>query len=260
MIPNIAIITGAGWKPFNETNTSDPDIVPHRVPDLLWPLGDGHTVLSRLAAQFHGVKIKQVIAGVGAPGSSPKAVEDYQQGIWNTDYLEGYKKPVWTQERIDYIESLKVQPALMDDPHARGKTCWTTLIPILEALLKQDGWERLVVCAGDYIFKTAYLHKLIGDAVYSSQVWLWPKHSVEFLNRRGAQIFLAYLAEIDTHDQSKVYQQRNLLHRQGVVIVESQPKNRDIAWKELSRYWCEVGTRVRAMHQFVASDPIEGVV
>jgi len=262
-IPDIAIITGAGWTPYNEGCTKDPDIVPRRTPELLWPLGDGHTVLSRLAAQFRSIGIGYIIAGVGETRSSPRAVEDRQQKIWDYDHLINYGGPVWTQARLNYVTSIGVNAYLMEDPHATGKTCWTTLATILVGLPTQKKWERIVVCNGDFIFKTACLHRLIEEATYPSQVWLWPKHSVDFLDRRGAETFLKYLDMLGTHHQGKVYLQRNWLTRYGLAMLDlpsppkSQPKARRAAWRELSKHWFEVGVHVKRMQDFVAADPIK---
>lgn len=264
MIPDIAIITGAGWKPFNEACSKDPDIVPHRTPELLWPLGDGHTVLSRLAAQFRAIGIQRIWAGVGEPGHSPtRAVEDRQGQAWGFDRLEGYGEPVWTRERISYVESIGVGGFTVRDPHAVGKTCWNTLAEILD-YLSEHSWQRLLICAGDYIFKTAYLYRLIREAVYPSQVWLWPKHSVEFLDYQGTEALLGFLSELGTSHQGKVYLSRDQLAQRGVKIIDfpcppkSQPEARRQAFRELRQGWFEIGVYVRKMREFVAPDPIKG--
>jgi len=262
-IPDVAVVLGAGWKPFNECMSKDPDIVPHRIPELLWPLGDGHTVLSRLTAQLKAKGITRIIAAVGHPDDSPKAVEDRhaEQYGWTK---EGYGEPVWTAERLDYIHSVGACPFLIRDPFAAGKTCWSTLIDVAEeGLLADESWDRVLTCSGDFVFASQFLNRLIDDALYPSQVWLWSKHSMEFLDRRGLQSFLDYLTELDTYHQGKVYLQRGQLYERGVRIIDmpcppkTQPQERRAAWNRLSQEWFEVGIHVRRMQDFVAADPLK---
>lgn len=238
--------------------------MPRRTPELLWPLGDGHTVLSRLAAQFRSIGIGYVVAAVGKAPSPTVAVENRQQQIWGYEHLPGYGQSVWTQASLDYISSLGVNSYLMEDPHAAGKTCWTSLATMLVGLPPQMKWKRLIVCNGDFIFKTAYIHKLIENAAYPSQVWLWPKHSVDFFDREGAKTFLRYLKVLKTHHQGRVYLQREwLTGRNGFTMVDlpsppkSQPEARRTAWNELAQHWFEVGIHVKRMQDFVAADPIK---
>ena len=260
-IPDVAVILGAGWKPFNECMSKDPDIVPRRVPELLWPLGDGHTVLSRLTAQLKAKGITRIIAAVGHPDDSPKAVEDRhaKQYGWAK---EGYGEPVWTAERLDYIHSMGACPFLIRNPFAAGKTCWSTLVDVAGDLLADGSWEHVFTCSGDYIFKTEFLRQMIDGAVYSSQIWLWPKHSIEFLDRRGLRAFLDYLAELNTYHQGKVYLQRGRLCERGVRIIDmpcppkSQPNERRAAWSKLMVGWFEIGPNVHKMQNFVTCNPI----
>ena len=73
----IAVILGAGWKPFNDAKLRGKwkELVPPRCPELLWPLPDGHTVLSRYVAQFKKLGVDYVVACVGRPGAPCREID-----------------------------------------------------------------------------------------------------------------------------------------------------------------------------------------
>jgi hypothetical protein len=253
----IALITAAGWKPFNEAKSKDPDIVPHRTPEALWPLGDGHCVLSRLAHQFYQAGGELVMAGIGVPGCSPLYAE-HTQGQKFYFKLDGHGEPVWTMKTLKYTMSAGVCPVLIQDPHDNGRNCWTTLLDMLPMVPETD---KLIVCAGDYVFDTGFLHKLIDKAVWSSQVQLWPKHSIEFLNPEGREAFVDFLETFDYPGQGTVYLAREDLEPTIEIVDMPAPPRTDMgarraAFQELSKNWIECGTHYRRTLQFVRAHPL----
>lgn len=202
------VITGAGWDPVEEVRTRARGFdIPERTPEMFWPVGDGATVLSRQVAQFTRLGAKLVFVGTGEPGCSPALTEDHDKKVYGAE-VPNYGRSPWTEAQLSYICWLGAIPILMPDPHGRRKNCWTTLLRMEKAILAAD-WDRIVISAGDYVFRTSFLESLVENAKWPSQFWFWAQHSTEFLDRKGFVRFTEYLKNVHTLTQSRVWLERN---------------------------------------------------
>ena len=203
----IIAITGAGWDPVTEARARARGFpIPERTPEMFWSLGTDRTVVSRQMAQFRKLGAEQIFVGMGKPGCSPATVEDHDKKVYGVE-ISNYGQSPWTKAQVAYITRWGGKPILMPDPHAKGKTCWSTLLKMTPAILAED-WDRIVISAGDYIFRTTFLHSLLEDAKWPSQFWFWTKHSMEFLDREGFMKFTNLLQAAPDWRQSRVWLRR----------------------------------------------------
>jgi len=253
MLPDFALIVGAGWKPADEWRLTSQwrEIVPLRTPELLWPLPGGETVLSRYVKQLTSIGIKRIYIGVGDPNNSPtKGIEDRHKARTGA-VVPGYGDPVWTQDKIDYIKGLGCHcyPIPIDNPMAPKKCCWTTIVDMLEWIEYRASlsWDRLVTLMGDYVLSTAWLRERIEMAQYPEQVWLLPKHSMEFVDRNSVPAFRKHLQSVIPMGQTAGWTRRNELPGFHQSYVWTRP-DKDTSPAQKAAYhdkrresWCEVG-------------------
>lgn len=230
-------ITGAGWDPVTEAKTRERGFfIPERTPELFWPLGDtGHTVLSRLVAQFRKLGVEQFFVGMGEPGCSPVVTEDHNKEIYGVE-IANYGQSPWTDSQVAYVIEQECMPILMPDPHAKGENCWSTLLRMAPVLLAED-WDRIVISAGDYVFRAGFLQHLLESAGWPSQFWFWVKHSIEFLDRAGFVTFTDFLRGLPDRRQSRVWLKRETSGLSQTVWGEREDV---LAW--MIKDWIEVGS------------------
>ncbi len=222
----IALVLGAGWKPFNQWKLSPKlkEVIPPRTPELFWPLGPG-TVLSRYMQQFDIIGVDEVFVCIGKPGSQTKTVEDNHGGRYKFK-LDGYGEPVWNLSHVDEVFRLGATPIMIPDPLADGKCCWHTLLYAL-AWLDKVGvqWKTMMSLAGDYALDTGWLKRLAKDVTYPVQCWMLPKHSIEFFDRKGMEIFRRWLCDLSPLNQKATWLRRGQLEALGITMryIWSQP-------------------------------------
>lgn len=241
---NIALIVGAGWKPADEwrLNGKWRDIVPLRTPEVLWPLPDNHTVLSRYAAQMMSIGVQHIFAGISPIGKSPAFTEDAHRKKVGAEVPE-YGSPIWTQEKVDYIKSLDIVP-LVDQGVFDPKNCYwqTTVAMLLQIDMK---WNRAVIIPGDYVLSTAFLERLASQARYPEQVWLLPKHSIEFIDRAAVPRYVEYLKSVFPTGQTSGWLRRNEsgLNQRYIWDFKSdlEPTLRQAYHEKRRQSFCEVG-------------------
>jgi hypothetical protein len=117
-------------------------------------------------------------------------------------------------------------------------------------LLKMEGPKHVIILAGDYVLETAWLHETIRKAVYPSQYWLLPRHSMEFLDKHGMVAMLDWFSRLTKLNQRYSWEQRDLLRKMGnvkQVLVWQSPQK---SWPteriravvdERRRHFCEAG-------------------
>lgn len=249
--PDIALITGAGWKPFNEWKLRGQwrMRVPFRTPELLWPLPGGETVLSRYVKQLTSLGVKAIFAGVGDPGNSDPKEMEYRYRVKHNAVVPGYGDSVWTLAKIEQVEEAGATPILIQDPFAGKKTCWTTLIEMFSSTALQcRSWKHAVVLPGDYVLSTAFIREQFGLARYPEQDWLLPRHSMEFLDRDGAVAFIEHLKKTIPHGQNRTWKDRDKLRLDGFYLryiwdfrKDLPPDERRAYHDKRRQYFCEVG-------------------
>lgn len=242
-------ITGAGWDPVEEARARDRGFdIPVRTPELFWPLGGGHTTLSRMMAQFGLLGADQFFVGMGEPGATSELVEDDQRKVYGA-VVPGYGQSVWTDEQVAYVKELGATPMLMPDP--QRERCWGTLLRMAPAMSVRR-WERLIVTSGDYVFRTAFLQQLVREADWPSQFWFWAKHSIEFLDRDGFRELLRYAGSLDPLTQGSFWQRRYELN-----ILDSVWGTRVDVFDWMLKDWIEISYHVyQAILDLVAEDPV----
>ena len=204
----VVAITGAGWDPVEEVRTRKKGYpIPERTPEMFWQLAPDHTVLSRQMAQWYKkMGVDKVFVGMGNPGCDPTVVEYHDAEVYGVG-VSDYGKSPWTDEQVTYVIEQGGFPLLMPDPHAKGQSCWTTLLKMAPAILAED-CDRIVITAGDYVFRTGFLQYLLDWTAWPSQFWFWTKHSIEFLTRGAFMKFLSFLRSLPNQDQSLVWARR----------------------------------------------------
>ena len=203
----IVVITGAGWDPVTEAFTRREGFnIPARTPELFWSVSYDATVISRQAAQFKMLGAQRIFVGMGKPGCSPAITEDHDKKVYNVK-LPNYGKSPWTQAQVDYIKQINCSPILIPDSHAKGENCWSTLLRMAPTLLEEP-WDRIIISAGDYVFRTAFLQNIVETSTWPLQFWFFTKHSMELLTRDAFLAYTTFLRELPNHRQSTVWSQR----------------------------------------------------
>ena len=247
MIPDIALIAAAGWKPADEWRLRGKwrDIVPLRTPEVLWPLPDGQTVLSRYCAQLNKIGVGAIFVGVGNPDNSPTESIEHRHKARCGAEVSGHGNPVWTHDKIEYIRGLGCYPLFIEDPMAPKKCCWTTIVDMLD-MLDAGGtmWDTLMTLMGDYVLKTSFLEERMANCLPPEQIWLLPKHSFEFLGRASARRFASFLKTIAPKGQTEGWRQRLKSGLLQKYIWNVDGLSREAAGQihaERRKQFCEVG-------------------
>jgi len=249
----IVAIMGAGWDPVEEARARDRGFdIPVRTPELFWPLGGGHTTLSRMMAQFRLLGVDQFFVGMGEPGATSELVEDDQRKVYGA-VVPGYGQSVWTDEQVAYVKELGATPMLMPDP--QREQCWGTLLRMAPAMSVRH-WRRLIVTSGDYVFRMAFLQHLVSTASWPSQFWFWAKHSIVFLDRPGFEVFWHFCDSLlPNASQGNFWLHRHILREQGVPHFVWGERRNVFDW--MLKDWIEISHHVyQAILDLVAEDPV----
>jgi hypothetical protein len=209
---DIAVIAAAGWK-----YGALPSVMPEwehdfRLPEPLFPLPDGNTIVQRLVKQLKLAGVSTVVVAVGHPN-------DYLSGeiahklvnLYGTCPGEGSP---WSWERVEHIWEIGALPLLLHNPLSWSRN--VTMRKLLEHIAPRR-WDTVLGLAGDYVFETKFLHELIAKAVWPSVHWVIPRHDMLFLDRPGYWRLLTHMQDQgDTASGSSLWRRRALLKARGV--------------------------------------------
>jgi len=251
MIPDIALVLGAGWKMTSLFTHNSP--IPLYCPELLCPLTEGEIAAQRIAIQLKQAGVKQAYFGVGAEGALyPRWTKSIREQYGFHTEPDPNRSP-WTRENREFLAGLG---ELVTIPDPDSGNCWTTQRLMLEHAMQMPNWERLLVTSGDYIFQTAYLQRLLADAQYPVSFWVKPIHSMEFLDRATVPAFIEYLnRERATWDLGGmvVWRTRDHLAEAGIRNVDADPAPSAMQYIELELH--RQGN-YREVQRLVRADPI----
>lgn len=192
----VAIIAAAGWK-GSGCKTAPPPLTQEFLlpmascPEPLLPLGDGQTVLSRLALQLEALDYK-VYIGVGKPGCKftnrvDDRIEQRGEGFLTEEAVEwGRNRSPWSQERLDYCRRFG-ELVEIEDPQRSNKH--TTFI---KTLGRVEDRSHVMLVSGDYLFS----HRLIKEIDKCGPcVFLLPHSEVLILNEAGQDVYCRAVSE-----------------------------------------------------------------
>lgn len=183
----VAIIAAAGWK----GGGAGTEYVGY--PEPLLPLGNGETIISRLAKQLGRFGF-QVIIGAGMPGCTFQSFARFCPGCEIGEQLEYELKmhgfalddSPWTWDYISYLQELG-GVALMPDPGVGN--CHDTYCRIIDSALPE--WNRLLMLHGDMMFTDAFLHDVFA-LPWPCQFSMHPVHTMFLLTPEALPIYRAF--------------------------------------------------------------------
>jgi len=183
---NVALIAGAGWKGAACRISIVPPKTPEFLlplitcPELLLPLGDGSTVLSRLAGQLQDRGFSLFIS-VGGPGCLfPTAARHYgghRTLITKEAVRAGQVVSPWTEERIRYVQQFG---CVVRQPNPDIGNCHTSFCSLIDAAGK--GWDRWLLLCGDMVISNKLLDETLS---YPSSCWFRLKDQILWLDSDG---------------------------------------------------------------------------
>ena len=178
----IAIIAAAGWK----GGGSGTEYVAS--PEPLLPLGNGETIISRLAKQLYYDFGFQIIIGAGMPGCTFRSFARFCPGCEISKELEEellaqgltLDDSPWTWEHISYLQELG-GVALMPNPGIGN--CHDTYCRIIDSALPEK-WDRLLMLHGDMMFTNKFLTDVFA-LPWPCQFSMHPVHTMFLLTPSG---------------------------------------------------------------------------
>ena len=186
LMANVALIAGAGWKGAACRLKNVPSQTPEFLlpliacPELLLPLGDGSTVLSRLAGQLQDRGFSLFIS-VGEPGCLfPTAARHYgghRTLITKEAVRAGQMVSPWTEERVRYVQQFG---CVVRQPNPDIGNCHTSFCSLLDAAGRD--WDRWLLLCGDMVISGALLDEVL---VYSSSCWFRLKDQILWFGKNG---------------------------------------------------------------------------
>lgn len=187
---SIAIIAMAAWKGGGQGCEK---LV--GCPEPLLPLGNGETIVSRLARQLQQLDFEIVIAA-GEIGYPYHAYTPYCPGIGISPSLkyamdaEGIplNSSPWTRERIDYLSRLGT---VIHMPNPGIGNCHDTYCQIIDKLMSDESWERLLLIHGDTMFTDEFLQDIM-NLPWPSQFIMHPLHTIFKLDRPTTVTYREY--------------------------------------------------------------------
>lgn len=187
---SIAVIAMAAWKGGGEGAGK---LV--GCPEPLLPLGNGETIVSRLTKQLQQLSFEIIIAAgkIGYPyhAYTPycpgKGIAPHLQDAMNTEGISPDSSP-WTQERIDYLSQLG---KVIQIPDPGIGNCHDTYCQVIDSLMDDESWKRLLLIHGDTMFTDGLLQDIV-DLPWPSQFMMHPLHSVFKLDRLATVIYREY--------------------------------------------------------------------
>jgi hypothetical protein len=183
---DVALIAGAGWKGaacrLKAVPPKTPDFLLPLIacPELLLPLGDGTTVLSRVADQLQDRGFSLFVS-VGKPGCLfPTAAMHYggrRTLITKEAFGIGRTVSPWTAERVRYVQQFG---CAVEQANPDVGNCHTSFYSLLDAAGKD--WDRWLLLCGDMVFSDALLDEMLS---YARSCWFRLKDQVLLLDRQG---------------------------------------------------------------------------
>ena len=185
---DVAIIAGAGWKCGG---AGVKDIPPQTdaislpltgCPEMLLPLGNGTTVISRLSSQLRkrGFTIFIGVAPVGYTYPSATYFVTYKKRRYPVDKGSaqiGLSVEVWTQERLDYVAKFGTT---FFGPDPDKSNINSTLLAGIDRA--GPDWDRWLLLPGDMMFSDALLDEIIA---WPCSCALWLGDLALWLNAEG---------------------------------------------------------------------------
>jgi len=191
-VKKVAIIAAAGWwgcgclmdpaPPFTQ------DLLKPLAgcPEALLPLGNGETVLSRLARQLKELSY-EVYIGVGEPG----CLWDYgirdrikflgERGLTEIAREFGHSKSPWNRDKVEYCKQFG-KVVEIPDPDNWGKH--RTFLRILEGI--DEPFELIMLICGDSLFTNALIEEIDSRG---SHIFFTEHDEVFVLNKAGVEIW-----------------------------------------------------------------------
>jgi len=213
----IGAICAAGWKGYIQAALSKKEWGA-KLPEALIPLGSG-TILSRAVEQLKGVGATKVFVGVGVPGKSSPTYERWlaHGGYDRSRTFEvEVGADIWTQERLDYVESLGCIAVPMPD-FELTRASYTTG-KLLERIVLED-FDTILVTMGDYVMSKGFLE----DILKLKAPCMWRHGHLGWLLDRPAAEFLSVWLAVKgnpTHLRENLY----VLGEHGIAIEEGFSK------------------------------------
>lgn len=211
---DIAVIAAAGWKGAGHTT----GMVDR--PEALLPLGDGTTVVSRLAAQLKALGFTSII-GVGRPGCLYPRVAYFltvgnprQERFLPEDVAQvGRTVSPWTWEDVEYVARFAV-PWIVPVPE-RGN--WHNFAHTVLDAIGYRNWDRLFIVSGDYMFTDALLRDVVSCSPPCQVQMPSTGHVAFLLDPAGARI---YYEAMETHQGFRQTTPIAELERAGLPLVK----------------------------------------
>lgn len=188
--PDLALITGAGWKGGFIEALLPPGSLPHRCPEILYPLCN-ETVVERVIKQLRRIGTKLFMVGLANPGALlTREAEDYWKEVRGHTCPPPRGAKYMTPERVAQVRRYGAECVLVND--ALRMSEWSTLAALLKNALAVKGWETAVKLAGDYVWDTGFLSSILEEAEYPSLCWLMRTHDIFFFDRESAAAWLKF--------------------------------------------------------------------
>lgn len=188
--PDLVMITGAGWKGGFIEAALPAGSLPHRCPEILYPLCN-ETVIERVVKQLRRIGTRRFMAGLANPGALlTKEAEDHWKEKRGHTCPPPRGAKYMTLERVAQVREYGVECVLVND--ALRMSEWTTLSAVLKKALAIQGWETAVKLAGDYVWNTEFLDAILEEAEYPSLCWLMSHHDIFFFTRESAQAWVNF--------------------------------------------------------------------
>jgi len=230
----VGMILGAGWK-LGKVAALAPFPIDPTCPELLMPLGNGETIVSRLVSQLKLLGASDVYVAVGAPDTYN--LEAYEAQVARSSGYVPMGRAVWTWERVDEVRKLGVRIVPVNNPLIFGSRYES----MRQLLLSVSGYKRDVpntfVLSGDYVFDTHYLATLIAG-VPSVITWILPIHDVMLLKQTGREMWLRWAREWMCKANSNVlgrqsmWKDRSTLAEYGILSHSYTVEE----WREIAPY------------------------
>lgn len=216
----IGAICAAGWKGYVQAALGKAEWG-IKLPEALIPIGD-ETILSRTVRQLRETGATEIFIGIGVPSKSSPIYEDWLQRI------HGYKievgAEVWTQERIEYVNSLGCVTVPMPDFDYTPASY--TVARLLEAISKSGkDFDIILVTMGDYVMARSAWDTILGLPVpclwlptSHHQGWLVDKAAAEFLS----EWLLVSGSKLDRNPWfNHLWDNVEVLEEQGIEVMEN---------------------------------------
>jgi hypothetical protein len=216
--PRIALIAGAGWKGGNIEVLLPEGTIPYRCPEVLFPLPDGNTVLSRMVTQLRRSGVGEIYVGVGNPDCY--RTRQLEKTLTDRDLVPSGVPgdPAWTWDRVMQVKRLEVNVVPINNPLSAG-SCLETMSILLSSLISGPQ-DAVIGLAGDYVFESIFLEELIEFATYPSVCWVLPVHDILFLNAYGARALMHHIRSYPCRSDGMSIMNGNMLWKEQDLLAQ----------------------------------------